>query len=174
MSAGKFASMTASLLARKGDAQPSALPENPRGFAWAKGSLPPPSPPAVHHHFEKIDIAFSVPPTDMRAAERGVHVGGNEPLPVMRDLREQDLVLPAEEKRAPAKAREPERIEKARRLVVSITPEEYARLGIVAVKQDSSRHQLLRDALSAFLQSCSKEYDCACVSGGGCKGSCEA
>lgn len=46
MSSAKFASMTASLLARKGDAAPSlaTLPARPSAFANGKAPTPPPMP----------------------------------------------------------------------------------------------------------------------------------
>jgi len=181
--------MTASLLARKGDAQPSTMPEHAplRGFVRISS---PPSPPAVHRQFEKLDSVFSVPPTDMRAAERGTPIRSDDAPPVVHDLRHEPVVAEAiappppdvAEPKAPvvkpapvAKSVEPAQIDKPRRMFVNLSPEEYERLGIIAVKKDSSRHQLLRDALDAFLKKMSREYkaDCACVASGGCKGTCE-
>jgi hypothetical protein len=184
MSTGKFAAMTANLLARKGDAQPSTMPEHPpasRGFNWT-GLVTPP----VHRHFERVDSVFKVPPPDGRAAEGGAFVRSGEDQLSSRDLRydtaapdprvepvgEAAAEAPAEA-RPSIKAREPAVIEKPRRLFVNLTPEDYERLGIVAVKRDSTRHQLLRDALDAFIEKSSIEIDCACVATGGCKNNCE-
>jgi hypothetical protein len=174
MSGGRFASMTASLLARKGDAQPSLVQDSSplaRVAGWTSFNPAPPPPPA---HFEKPDSISSVPPTDMRIAERDAHERREE---AERDLRlhgTQPKAKYAPSRQLETKAAEPAHIEKPRRLFVNITPAEYERLGIVAVKCDTTRHQLLREALEAFLGKASLEYDaCACV-GGRCQGICEA
>lgn len=181
MSGGRFASITAGLLARKGDAQPSTMPDEAqmhRALAWQRQSPPMPT----FRAFDKRDQEFSVPPLDRRAAESGTLV--RETSPPARDLRfvEPPEVLLEEVPSAPVvvkreiKAPEPAQIEKPRRLFVNLSPDEYERLGIVAVKRDSSRHQLLRDALDAFLKKAAKEYKdgCLCLSGEGCKGSCSS
>jgi hypothetical protein len=152
MNGGKFAAMTANLLARKGDAAPSALPEMKRVFSLGALSAPPP----VHRVFETVEPALTVPPPDMRTVERSAHIPPPSP-PVMRVVE---------------KVREPAHIDKPRRLFVNVTPDEYERLGILGVKRDATRHQLLRAALDAFLKVAAR--DCACLSGEGCKNNCEA
>jgi hypothetical protein len=104
--------------------------------------------------FEKTDFGFVTPPSDMRTAEGGAHI---HPPVVPR---------PAVEK-----TREPAHIDKPRRLFVNVTPDEYERLGILGVKRDATRHQLLRAALDAFLKVAAR--DCACLSGESCKNNCE-
>lgn len=176
MSGGKFASMTASLLARKGDAVPSSFPDASRlaKAGWTSFNPAPPPP----RHFDKLDNLFSIPPTDMRTAERGAHARRDSA--ATQDLRlrpmEGMVVEKAElSKQLETKAAEPAQIDKPRRLFINLTPQEYERLGIVAVKHDSTRHQLLRDAMEAFLEKASKDIgkDCACLGGGEtCKGAC--
>lgn len=164
--------MTASLLARKGDAHPSSMPANlAHSGGWTSFKPAPPPPP----HFDNSNTVSSVPPMNMRAAERDTHIRGAPP-PV-QDLRLQEVVAEPERPAKPREVKaEPAQIDKPRRLFVNLSPEEYERLGIVAVKQDSTRHQLLRDALEVFLKAVSHEYarNCACVSGTSCKGTCEA
>ena len=140
---------------------------------WNGFSPEPQQPPAAHRQFQKLDNIFSVPPTDIHAAERGVDVRDA----VVADLRLREVEL--EEKPEPPRQREtkvvePAHIDKPRRLFVNLTPHEYERLGIVAVKRDATRHQLLREAFEAFLTQASIELggECACVAGV-CKGDCE-
>lgn len=167
--------MTASLLARKGDAAPSSFPDASRLAKAGWTSFNPAPPP--HRHFDKPDSLFSLPPTDMRTAERGAH--GRRDLPTLPDLRlrpaESIAERPELTKQLETKAAEPAQIDKPRRLFINLTPQEYERLGIVAVKHDSTRHQLLRDAMEAFLEKASQDIgkDCACLGGGeSCKGAC--
>jgi hypothetical protein len=58
--------------------------------------------------------------------------------------------------------------EKLRRLMVSLTSREYETLGIIAIKQGMTRHQLLRIALDDFLEGLSEECgrSCHCVANG--------
>jgi hypothetical protein len=111
MSSAKFASITAGLLARKGEARPWAqqnalAPE----FSWhgdlrTGASSPPPSPPA-----------------------------------------------------------------KDRSCSVRMSAHDYERLGILAVKSNVTRQQLLKDALNQFLAAKAQAYACACL--GDCDRSC--
>jgi hypothetical protein len=200
MSVGKFASMTASLLARKGDAHPSTMPEVSRmnRLSGWNGFTPEPqqSSPAVHRQFQKLDNIFAVPPVDIRAAEGSADIRTaadvvadlrlREPAAVedkpqapveqkARDKVEEKLDVVAPKQRETKLAVEPVSIDKPRRLFVNLTPQEYERLGIVAVKQDSTRHRLLREAFETFLAKASDDlgHDCACVAGA-CKGTCSA
>jgi hypothetical protein len=58
--------------------------------------------------------------------------------------------------------------EKPRRVVVSMSPCEFERLGIAAVKKGLSRHDLVRDTVNAYLARLAAEMDhrCACLDGG--------
>lgn len=164
--------MTASLLARKGEAQPSSVQGALRPAGAGRTSFNAAPPPPVH--FEKPDSVFSVPPTDMRIAERDAHARREAASHDLRLLSTQPPARYEPARHLETKAAEPAQIEKPRRLFVNLTPVEYERLGIVAVKCDTTRHQLLRAAFEAFLEKASQEYDaCACV-GGRCQGICEA
>jgi hypothetical protein len=115
MSGAKFASITASLLARKGEAQPwngTGMPET------EKVSLP-------WRSFVPEALAVSPPP----------------PPPV-----------------------------KDRSCSVRMSPHDYERLGILAVKSGVTRQQLLKDALAKFLTDKARDYGCACL--GACNNNC--
>ena len=48
--------------------------------------------------------------------------------------------------------------DKPRRLMVTLTPEEYEMLGIIGVKKDVTRHQLLRIAFDEYLVQLVEEF----------------
>lgn len=57
--------------------------------------------------------------------------------------------------------------EKPRRVVVSLSPCEFERLGIAAVKKGLSRHDLVRDTVNAYLARLAVEMNrCACLDDG--------
>ena len=58
--------------------------------------------------------------------------------------------------------------EKLRRIVLTLTPHEYETLGLVAVKKNSTRHQLAQEAMDAYFEWLASEYGeaCACIVGG--------
>ncbi len=57
--------------------------------------------------------------------------------------------------------------EKPRRVVVSLSPCEFERLGIAAVKKGLSRHDLVRDTVNAYLARLAIEMNCcACLDDG--------
>ena len=112
MSSAKFASITAGLLARKGEAQPwnqlgRAEPEQPfwRTRIPEVAAVPPPPPPA-----------------------------------------------------------------KDKSCSVRMSLHDFERLGILAVKSDTTRQQLLKDALAQFLDAKAKDFGCACL--GACNSNC--
>jgi hypothetical protein len=109
MSSAKFASITASLLARKGEARP-----------WA--------------------------PQEAMAA----------PLAWRSDIRT-----------APAAPPPPV---KDRSCSVRMSAHDFERLGILAVKSNVTRQQLLKDALNQFLTAKAQDYACACL--GACNSGC--
>ena len=111
MSSGKFASITSSLLARKGEAQP-----------WRS------SGPDV----EKFSLPWRTLVPEVAA----------EPPP------------PAKEKSCS----------------IRMSPHDFERLGILAIKTGASRQQLLKDALSEFLASRADDYGCYCL--GACDNEC--
>jgi len=111
MSSAKFASITSSLLARKGEARP-----------WA--------------HEETVTTA---------QAWRG-------------DF-SQAIAAPSPSG-------------KDRSCSVRMSAHDYERLGILAVKSNVTRQQLLKDALAQFLTSRAQDYACACL--GACDRGCSS
>jgi hypothetical protein len=110
MSNGKYAHITAELLARKGEARPwpalTAAEEVPEHRPWRPAVAPPPPPPEI----------------------------------------------------------------KERNCAVRMSAHDYERLGILAVKADVTRQQLLKQALEEFLASRAIQYGCACL--GACNSNC--
>jgi hypothetical protein len=126
VSSAKFSPMTASLLARKGDAAPSLamLPVRPSAFAKTKPASPPPPP------FISADAVRSA----------NGHSGGHEG------------------------------VEKPRRIMVSVTADEFEKLGIAAIKKDRTRHEIVRAALDAYFVQLAAELPrkCNCMTDGPC------
>jgi hypothetical protein len=125
----RFAPITSSLLARKGDAMPSAAVANavkPSLF-WSRETPPAPPPLAEPPH------PAPLPPS-------------------------------------------PEGPAKPHRMVVMLTPNEFERLGIAAVKKNLTRHQIVRAALDTHLDRLKREYGgCGCMANGGsCSNGCGA
>ena len=116
MSSAKFASITASLLARKGEAQPW----NSMGNSLATQEA------------EKVPLAWRTP----------LAVAAPPPPPPVKD----------------------------KSCAVHMSAHDYERLGILAVKSDVSRQQLLKDALAQFLAGKAKDYGCVCL--GACNRNC--
>ena len=135
MSYAKFAPITASLLARKGEAAPSFGTKRP--VAWTSEL------PALREPVRDI------PPSFVTGSEFA-HV---ETTPVQHDVA------------APKPTAAPE---KPRRVVVSMSPCEFERLGIAAVKKGVSRHDLVRDTVNAYLARLATElnHSCACLQDG--------
>ena len=119
MSSGKFASVTASLLARKGEGQP-----------WTQGTSQPAEPARM------------------------------------------PLVFRSEGRTAPAAPPPPPAKDKS--CSVRMSPHDYERLGILAVKTGVTRQQLLKDALARFLAAKAEDFGCACLGGsaGACTNDC--
>jgi Ribbon-helix-helix protein, copG family len=114
VSSAKFAAITASLLARKGDASPSVV-----GPATAA------------------------------------------PRPAL---------VPRDERPFRSEPRQPDNAEKPRRIMVSMTQEELERLDIAAIKKGTSRHDIVRSALSDYFRKLSAEFPrpCPCMESGSC------
>jgi predicted transcriptional regulator len=133
MSSAKFASITGSLLARKGEAQPWHATGSP-DREGEKATLPWRSaPPAMS----------SPPPVPPPLAMPQPVAAATPPLP------------------PPVKERS---------CSVRMSPHDYERLGILAVKTGVSRQQLLKDSLAQFLDGKAKDYGCACL--GACDQNC--
>lgn len=139
MSYAKFAPITAGLLARKGEAAPSFGTK--RTASWT-AELPAMREP-VHVPFgAHVELAHHEP------------VSHHEPL--------------AQHDHPAAVAKAPLAGDKPRRIVVSMSACEFERLGIAAVKKNTTRHDLVRDTVNAYLQRLAAEFNerCACLNDG--------
>jgi hypothetical protein len=163
MSAPKFASMTSSLLARKGEAFPSdvAVREGKSPFAWNTTD--------TTHQYRPIapDVpvrptAPGIAPVSTSQMHETVSAGfDQDPEPAHNPSFSDHPIMHAGEKR--------------HRLSLPLTAQEHERLGIVAVKRGMTRHQLMRHALDDYFEKLAHEYRsaCACVSDGGCRNNCD-
>ena len=61
---------------------------------------------------------------------------------------------------------------KDRACSIRMSAQDYERLGILAVKKDTTRQQLLKEALAEFLAAKAQEYSCACL--GACNQDCSS
>jgi len=155
MSGGKFASLTAGLLVRKGEAAPSVVAAGPaRAFGAAPDRLeaalmqvPQPAPAEGPEHTPAPE-GQELPPR-VAAPERAFD-------PPVREI-----------------ALHSDHPDKPRRLMVSLSAEEYEMLGLIGVKKNATRHQLLRIAFDEYLLQLVEEFGegCLCIVNGG---SCDA
>jgi hypothetical protein len=158
MSARKFASITADLLARKGDASPSGLVRPSKAtLAWDAQRIVPEM------------VSFS--PMHAALAQSVSRAPAEAKVPAHEDEHDSDTVPSVSfADHVPATA------DKRHRISLALTTDEHERLGIVAIKRGLTRHQLMRHALDDYFQKLASEYrtQCACVSGSaGCRTSCD-
>jgi hypothetical protein len=144
MSSPKYASITASILARKGEAQPWNQTGDPAGDqteshagvhagAHADGH--------AHAHFGMAEVEKIPRPWHSPAGLRA-----EPPPPPPTGAKEKSCML-------------------------RMSAHDFERLGILAIKTGSSRGQLLKDALSEFLANRADEYGCSCL--GACENGCD-
>jgi hypothetical protein len=112
----KFASITSSLLARKGEAQP-----------WHAGVAEP----------EKLSLPWR------QHVPRAVAASPPPPPPA-----------------------------KDKSCSIRMSPHDFERLGILAIKTGATRQQLLKDAVAEFLATRADDYGCACL--GNCNNGCDS
>jgi hypothetical protein len=62
--------------------------------------------------------------------------------------------------------------EKEKNCSIRMSVHDYERLGILAVKKDTTRQQLLKEALAEFLAAKAQDYGCACL--GACNQDCSS
>jgi hypothetical protein len=135
LSYAKFSPITASLLARKGEAAPSLAAK--RAVDWTSDA------PAVFEPLREIRAAFATAPESPHPE----HAFANP---------------------------EPAHIAHKRRIVVSLDPCEFERLGIAAVKKGMGRPDLVRAVMNDYLARLASELNgrCACLRDGSqCTGS---
>jgi hypothetical protein len=135
MSQSKFAAITSSLLARKGEATPWEEPRK-RLLSWGNDvAQPRPDQPS-----------FIVPPEKPEPASPHLSQRfNNQPAPDCPKLADPD---------------------KMKKCAVRVSCHDYERLGILAVKSETTRHHLMQEALKQFLATETRPYDkdCLCLS----------
>jgi hypothetical protein len=157
MSGGKFASLTSGLLVRKGEAAPSPVVSGPIASGTARSFV---------HASERVEAPVSVQghsPGWREGPQRAPAPDWHAPPPHI-EAPERVFARPAREI-----ALHSDHPDKPRRLMVTLTAEEYEMLGIIGVKKDVTRHQLLRIAFDEYLLQLVDEYGekCLCVANGG-------
>jgi len=146
MSGAKYASLTAGLLVRKGEAAPSPITPPPALYLASA----PQRPEAPFAPF-----LVQVPRENAPPAAAPVRRESEKAAPCERASR-------SSADRAPPP---PDHPEKPRRLMATLTPAEYGTLGLIAVKKGVTRHQLLRNALDEYMALLVEEFggDCQCI-----------
>jgi hypothetical protein len=139
MSQPRFAAITASLLARKGEAQPWAEPAK-KPLSWdTQVALPPPEQPRM------------MPPPPLEPPRRTAP----EPRMVPPLAREKDF--------ASASALASRDLKK---ISVRMSHHDYERLGILAIKQGKTRQRLLQETVDGLIGGIMLTFGsgCACLS----------
>ena len=153
MSSGKFASLTSGLLVRKGEAAPSPIIAGPSASGSARSFV---------HASERVEA-----PVSIQGHSPGWREGPKRPPASERHSPPPRIDTP--ERPAREIALHSDHPDKPRRLMVMLTPEEYEMLGIIGVKKEVTRHQLLRIAFDEYLVQLVEEFGegCECVANGG-------
>lgn len=146
MSRARYTPVTADLLVRKGQARPWAMP-GADGFDFSQ--------PA------EISATPALEPEDEAriAAEYA------------KWMRERDI--PPSRTNGHAQRTHVQGDGDIRRYTIRLTQSEFERIGIIAVKREMTRQQVLRDAVERYLAAAQQEYKakCTCL-GGVCNGAC--
>jgi hypothetical protein len=156
MSAAKFASLSAGLLVRKGEAAPSAIAAE---SARPSGSAP-----------DRVAASAFMHPREPVHAPAWADGVERAPAPEWQELPPR-IVAPEQTFSQPVReiALHSDHPDKPRRLMVSLSPDEYEMLGLIGVKKHATRHQLLRVAFDEYLLQLVEEFGegCYCIANGG-------
>ena len=160
MNRPRYAPITSHLLVRKGDAKPWQMPGHDE-FAHVPENI---VPVKAEHHFTDEELQSTADYQNWKRTREA------EPRPP-HDLRH---TPPPRREPQPAPQPHHEIDEHSKRLTLRLTPAEYERLGIIGVKRDMTRQQLLRHAIDCYLAAAKAEYQsaCGCLSGESCRGEC--
>ncbi len=146
MSQPRYAPITSNLLVRKGEARPWHISASDCAAA-------PPRIVETQHDVQHEKHAPAAPQPAPEAIR--------EPEP-----RAAPVVSAARNSHADGE-------EHDRRCTLRLSHAEYERLGIIAVKKEISRQQVLRQAIEHYLATAKEEYQSACgCLGGTCRGEC--
>jgi hypothetical protein len=139
MDESKFGRLTADMLVRKGDAEPSDI----RRARKSKKDAPP---------LNLVAPAPAEPLPAYQTADQTVVPGDDSDLLLPYGVFEHTVGQAAPKKQ--------------HRIMIVLTEEEHETLGILAVKKGFTRHQVLRKALDGYLEWLVDEYGtkCRCIS----------
>jgi len=149
MDESKFGRLTADMLVRKGDAEPSDI----RRTRKQKKDAPPLNLVASNPPPQAVDQVY-------QTADQIVVPGEDNDLLLPYGVFEHTLAQAAPKKQ--------------HRIMIVLTEEEHETLGILAVKKGFTRHQVLRKALDGYLEWLVDEYGtrCRCISSN-CSADCD-
>jgi hypothetical protein len=164
MNRPRYAPITSSLLVRKGEARPWQMPGSEvADFAHVPENI---VPTKAEHRFTEEELQSAADYQNWRRTLEAAPEPAPPPVPERRStpLRREHQPLPLHS----------DGDEHSKRLTLRLTPSEYERLGIIGVKRDMTRQQLLRHAIDCYLAQAKAEYQaaCGCLSGEGCRGDC--
>lgn len=143
----RFTPMTSDLLARKGEASPSAI--KPSLF-WRR---PPVAEPPRPQQPRDLRLLPAEPPRDLRAVapEPAVEPHEIDPVPA-------NVVPPMVPPEGP----------RPHKMMVTLSHADYEKLGIAAVKKGITRQQMLRVAVDLHIERLKREFGgCGCMAMGG-------
>jgi hypothetical protein len=155
--AGRFAPMTAELLARKGEARPFNLLSSDNTTIVRR------------------DVVRHIEPS-AQAPCFGVAAAAAKTTSVMGLNQKESSAANGASMSAPAAPADPSRFSSSRTLAgkrhsvaLLVSDSEFERLGIIAVKTRVNKQQLLRLAIDHYLEKLAKEFrsDCRCISNDG-------
>jgi hypothetical protein len=164
MSRHRFAPITSNLLVRKGEAKPWQMPSSDLdGFLDFA--------PSPQKFAEAPEDDYRLAP-DYQRWEKAL-----KPKPVF-EAKPAFETKPAFQAKPAIETKPKRHVETVvlddhgKRCSIKLTHEEYERLGIIAVKKDMSRQQVLRKAIENYLEAARKEFQSQCGCLGGCQGGC--
>jgi hypothetical protein len=142
--------LTSGLLVRKGEARPSPVAPPDAFFEHVHDRLELEWPRSRPESAQAGKASNAPQRTPQRAVAPEPQHGGPRPEPRASTQPAREIALHADHP------------DKPRRLMVSLSPDEYEMLGIVGVKRSVTRHQLLRTAFDEYLLQLVEEYGEAC------------
>jgi len=148
-----YAPITSSLLVRKGEARP-----------WVSSAE------------AKVDTNYTAPRMPVFAAVPAAPRPETPVAPPAPQIATPQIETPEISAPAPVPAPSitmPQNDDHVRRCTIKLSQNEFERLGIIAVKKEISRQQVLHQAIDLYLRTMREEYRslCGCL-GGVCKGEC--
>jgi hypothetical protein len=178
MKPGRFASITSNLLVRKGEARPWQMPGSEVTDLRTVIEPVPPHPPrerAVSED-ERLAEADYWNWKRVRDAEAAAADHASEPSNGQTNMQTNGHAnaYAAAPSHGYGHAEHEHDEHHSKRVMLRLSPAEYERLGIIGVKREMTRQQLLRQAIDHYLAAAKTEYQaaCGCLSGEACASEC--